>query len=393
MCTCAKCSKRCNSLSLERWRELILGGVNPFHFYQLQSVQMPTRRECSSLVHEYLYQSGGKQVGRQEIREAIARAEALLAEQLGYWPAPTWQCEDIPWPHTASGNLRLAGRKIDVIGKPRDTFIANLDVQFEDVDHDGVEERFYVEVALADLPTTININELSLFISEADRTVPDRTFCDYEIRPLVHKVSGGWLFISGAAWLVMRPERYEGFAPKGANQTHWFDIDNPTNYVATLALYHRSTDHVAGANGVWQARSGCNCVNTVQSVPGACAHCEATDFSLIDGVTGIVRPLKTFCQCGGRPNRLNISYRGGACLADWETTIARLATAELAGRACECGDDGLAYWREDLAMESVEKGTRFNRELLNNPWGTRRGHIYAWERVLDNLLNEGVAFL
>lgn len=384
MCTCAQCEEKPSGLSLERWRQLIQPTMNPFHFYQLSNALLPLRRECFGLVREWAYQSGGKSVGRAEIRDAITRAESMLADALGYWPVPTWLCETVPYPRAVhrTSLIKLQARKVLQIGKPVATLIGDVQATLLDNDGDGIKEIFEATLPFSHLPVGTTVEELSLGFSIWDRHDDLLPLHDYDIRPVRIQMDthAQLVRIYGAAWLLVKPVRYGGLLSAGA-----LDIDTATNYAATVSVYRTVTDHCLAGGGVWQARCG-SCQVAGASCPPACGHCEAMDFCLVNGEQGLVRPVTPHCTCGNAPQSLTVSFQAGACLKDWELTIARLAAAELTGGVCECGDAGIDYWHEDLAiMRGKDNMGNFRPELLNNPWGTLRGHVYAWERVTHDM--------
>jgi hypothetical protein len=70
----------------------------------------------------------------------------------------------------------------------------------------------------------------------------------------------------------------------------------------------------------------------------------------------------------------------------WQTVIARFAAAELARPICGCDDANreLYRWQFDLARTSGagdEAYGAISQDDLNNPYGTRRGHVFAWRAV------------
>jgi hypothetical protein len=67
----------------------------------------------------------------------------------------------------------------------------------------------------------------------------------------------------------------------------------------------------------------------------------------------------------------------------WQTLIARWACAELASRICACDEANkeLHQWQFDLSLvdgKNDEKYQMSSRDL-DNPFGTRRGQVYAWK--------------
>src|SRR6185369_16921871 len=91
--------------------------------------------------------------------------------------------------------------------------------------------------------------------------------------------------------------------------------------------------------------------------------------------------------------RVTVRYLAGFPLASdgqmqepYRTMVARLAAAELARPICACDEANreLYRWQFDLARTAGSGDEAYgavSAEDLNNPFGTRRGHVYAWKQV------------
>jgi len=68
---------------------------------------------------------------------------------------------------------------------------------------------------------------------------------------------------------------------------------------------------------------------------------------------------------------------------EWERVVAYYAAALLDRPICECNNikTWVDHWQRDLAIPGVDDGLRVSAEQLNNPFGTRRGAVFAWNRV------------
>ena len=80
--------------------------------------------------------------------------------------------------------------------------------------------------------------------------------------------------------------------------------------------------------------------------------------------------------------------------ARFRTPVARLAAAEMARPicACETANRALYEWMFDLSRAggSNDEQYRTSDDMLTSPFGTRRGHVYAWRFVEDNMLVRGM---
>jgi hypothetical protein len=70
----------------------------------------------------------------------------------------------------------------------------------------------------------------------------------------------------------------------------------------------------------------------------------------------------------------------------WRVTVARLAAAELARPICACDEANreIFRWQFDLARTAGAGDEAYGAIAagdLDNPFGTRRGHVYAWRQV------------
>jgi hypothetical protein len=78
----------------------------------------------------------------------------------------------------------------------------------------------------------------------------------------------------------------------------------------------------------------------------------------------------------------------------WQSIVTMLAAAELKRRICACREtnERLHDLQLDMALQSTttERYQRTDRDL-NNPFGTRLGHIQAWKACQDLVLRRGVA--
>jgi hypothetical protein len=88
-----------------------------------------------------------------------------------------------------------------------------------------------------------------------------------------------------------------------------------------------------------------------------------------------------------------VRYLAGSPLASdgqmqepFRTVVARLAAAELARPICGCDEASreLYRWQFDLARTSGagdEAYGAISANDLDNPLGTRRGHVFAWRFI------------
>lgn len=407
-------------LSLDEWRQIF--GWHPYHFWGMaDSDVLAITTQCDAVVYGYAWQ-GDQIAGRYEITEAIARAEHLLLQELHYRPAPIYSEAVLPWPtygdnrFLRTGPVDAAGRWLSVdlpegeirsIGTEARTLIGTANVTLSDPDDDGVFERFTAFIATSITDTT----EIACYFQAADRLNGDSVSERYRIRPLDVSISGGIATIRGPAWLLVTPIQSEGFRLVSKNPS-------TANVLATaFEVYRRYTNtnstDVTTSQAVitWETRPChgwwccCGCQESAYSGsmydPAAIAQAVGrsgirnarlgTVFaaeSAYDSTSGTWSALDwSVCT---QPDRLTIRYLAGKPLVNFRIesafaqVVARLAAAELGRPICSCevANREIARWQFDLAYAGSNDETyQTSAGDLDNPFGTRRGHVQAWRYV------------
>ena len=377
-------------LSLETWRRTF--GLDAQHFWQLEGPKAPVTAECSALTYEYAWQAADA-VGRHDIRLAIAEAERKLALALGYRLAPEYIEVELPW----AGSLALPEGHILAGGTEALTSLGTASVTYADLDSDDVPDRATATFTLAQaLPAGA---EVAVYHSAANRYDGTGIGPRWLIEPVQVQVSGLTLTISCPAWVLVRPVLYQGRKVRLAD----IDAADTANYAATVEIVQRATDttqagYVRWEQAPWPGWLDCCAGTGTQSLAG---------LELRDARLGIVAP--TFADScawpwAGRcrePDRIVVRYRAGLPLVDgdldprWQLTVARLAAAELAAPICGCAESNrsIAEWQFDLSRAAGKMDEQFqlSGRHLDCPWGTRRGHVYAWEQAADQYQARGIA--
>lgn len=431
-------------LSLEEWRRII--GWNPFLFWGLSNDTVPITAACPKLVTQYAWQ-GNDAAGRAEIEAAIESAESLLRNYLGYAVAPQFAEVAIPWPRYYDANRdRLAnwdatGRwiaarlpfgygQVQAIGVEALTEIdtvtvAGADLVFTDEDGDGLDDTFTIT---ATVPAGTDADDLAVYFAAADRLDGEDAGERWRIRPVRATVSGVTATIIGRIWTIVRPVLYEGVsvAPLDPGDT---TVNGP--YAQSLVVYTRQPDPTgttaatAQANVVWETTpchgwwcccDGCSSPTTDPAgsprdpAALATAIARATVRDARMGLVGVgeavynattgIWSAAPWGACR-EPDRLVVRVYAGEPLVDqavapWlQRTIARLAAAEL-GRpicACEQANRDLYHWQFDLSRSqgTSEVFAYVSADDLRNPFGHRRGHIFAWKQVRNQRLAPATA--
>lgn len=418
-------------LPLESFRQIM--SFNPFYFHQLSNAVIPITSNCNALVYQYAWQIADA-VGRSEILEAIENAEALLRRELRYSVAPRYTTATLPWPHyfdtslVRSSAIDGRGRRLSVqlgeghiqaIGTESLTLIGTPSVTYTDADNDGVDDTWTAVIATSVTDTA----QIAVYFAANDRLDSEAAGARWRIQPVQVSISGGVVTVRGRMWLLVRPVVYEGTV------STTIDPDDSAARVSAVEIYQRTTE----TNGTTAATSQAVIVWETDPVAGwAC--CGSTDVSsaysgspydpaavaqgiarvgIRDSTNGIVTPAEsTYNSTTGiwsaldwsvcaEPDRVLVRYLAGLPLQsdgqmqrEWQVTVARLAAAELARPICGCesANRELYRWQLDLARTGGNNDEQFgaiSAEDLNNPLGTRRGHIYAWRRITQARLLRG----
>jgi hypothetical protein len=400
-----------NLLPLDSFRQIL--GYSPYHFWGLAGSSVPITSACNALVSQYAWQDADG-VGRAEIRTAIATAEQRLAEYLGYSPAPHYISETLAWPgfvdtalwrYGRSGSdgrslaLQLSEGQIQAVGTETLTLISNtVPVVSIDADSDGLNDTFVATVATSETDP----NRLVVYFASGDRLDSAPVGPNWRIEPVTITIAGGTATIRGRAWLLVKPVLYEGA------RTVARDPATATNFVTTLAVYTRTTDMGAQATLTWESPPwpSCCAASSGSSTDPAAVGTTVARVGIRDAAVGLVTPgeavynatsgswASSWAGTCRPPDRVTVNYLAGMALEDgqmaraWQTIVARLAAAELTRPicACEAANRELSRWQFDLARTGGSNDEAYgaiSQADLNNPLGTRRGHVYAWRQITN----------
>lgn len=420
-------------MPVEMWRSLI--GFHPFHFWQLSnSSQVPITSQCNDLIRQYAWQDADA-ASREEIQEAIDSAETRLMEELNYWPAPRYIEETISWTHyyqSALANysraqvdgrwqgLPVSSGYIQAIGvEDLNVISASSALTYSDLDSDGLDDTW----TLGPVATTVtDIKKIAVYFVAADRFDGTDVSERWRVMPVQVSISGGNVTVKGRRWQTVKPILYEGISSGGSDGT--IDPDDDSNFATALALYERTTDGAGTTNAtaqsvfIWETNpcplwaTCCGNSSDSSSDPSALAEsisrANIRDSRLgLVGIGGAVYDATTetwgavawgACQ---PPDRVTIRYYAGYPLdstgnmdAKFRTIVARMAAAELPKPRCSDGNGNRAlyHWQFDLARAQgqMDEQYQISPADLDNPWGTRRGQVYAWRQAQKLKTRRGI---
>jgi hypothetical protein len=418
-------------LPLDTWRQEI--GLNPWLFWGLGGGPIVDNSKCSGLLREYSWQ-GSDTAGRDDLRRAIERAEEKLFSYLGYRVAPQYvETEPLPWPRwddtsqVRYRNMDATGRRVammapefhiqamgieqlDLIGTAT---VAGLDLVYSDEFTSGIHDTFTIT-----MPTTVtDPTELAVYFSIGDRFDDTAVGDRWRIEPVQVSITAGVATIVGRRWLVVKPILYESpvlnaLLPNVA-----------TNFVTSLDVYRRTTNgngntvttaqatlvYESSDCGGWGAGwcigslNGSTDPGTVGEVIGRAGIRDRTFGFITPAVatynttTGLWSSMSA-CNCYAEPDRVKLRYLAGYPLERgrmaqrWQQVVTMLAAAEVKRRivACRETNERLHDLQMDMALQATET-ERYQRspEDLNNPFGTRLGHIQSWKMAKDHILRRG----
>jgi len=406
-------------------------GMHPYHFWGMSDQRYtPINSNCSKLVYEYDWQ-GSDAAGRESVRRAIRDAEWKLHQYLQFWPAPKYvETEALPWPRYGDAaqvryaDMDATGRRV-AMNAP-DFYVQRMGIeQLTLIDTPavvltalGAGQPYYTFTLTltGTVPSGATADELAVYFAAADRLDDDMD--RWRIEPVEIEVSGTNATITGRAWLLVVPSSYIGFGIQSLDPT---DINT---FVSTLDVYRRTTNGdgtsvttsqatlIYETNDCGQCWGRCCCsTGTTSSDPGTIGEVIARA-GIRDSRLGLVTPAaaiynpdtglwqsewccaSSYCD----PDRVKLRYLAGVPLVNgamdpkWQSIVVKLAAAELKRRICACRDtnERLHDLQMDMALESTTtERYRRTEQQMNNPFGTRLGHIQAWLDCKDNVSRHG----
>jgi hypothetical protein len=420
-----------NLLPLYTFFDII--GFHPWHSSGIAGTgDLRVDTGCNTLIRRYEWQNSDA-AGRKAIEEAIAVAEAKLTQYLHYSPAPHYVSEVVQWQGNAWGSdgrwqtVQLREGEVRAVGVESLAAISVAAVvNYSDTDGDGIQDTFTISAASA----LTDASQVAVYFSSADRftgwgattAIGDR----WRLLPVNVTISGGTITVTGPKQLCVKPIKYEGVTNIGANG---LDPDTAANFVTTLDLYQRTTDtggntiatsqavitwETRPSHGWWCCCTGCSASNPYSGSPfdpAATANAVAR-VGIRDARNGLVTPAESsydsttgiwsaldWSVCA-MPDRVTVRYLAGWPLdsdgqmhAPLRTIVARLAAAELSRAVCGCDEANRELYRWQFDLSQTARGDELfgiSPENLNNPLGTRRGHVQAWKFILDQQRLTGI---
>lgn len=391
-------------LTLWEWSQIIQ--VSPWWMAQI-SENVPQRgnvmnTQCEHTCCQFAYQNFDF-LSREEIAEAIAQAEDLFAEIVGYYPAPRYiVSERHQYPRdynrqfpirygmrAASANFKAIQTKyghIQVVGTEQLTSLGNAAVVLSDATASGINDTFTVTIAV---PAGTTAAAIAAFFKTADRA--GLSLEESEIKPLTVTISGANVAtITGHVSLLVLPALQLTAAPDDLSAT-----DN-TIYATSITVYTRATDTTDTGSLTWANLRPCEEPPCESTLTTAC-------FGVRDLETGWLEPLPAewdatleqfslaFPDCVYRnPDRVTVNYlagmerqSNGRMNAKMARIIALLATSLLPNRTCGCNRADQRLWHYRKLPVDDQGNLQVPRSLMEEAGemlgSMGRGAVESWK--------------
>jgi hypothetical protein len=373
-------------------------GISPFEFNGA-IYPAPKSAQCRDTFNQFAWQSD--HLGREEVAQAIADAELMLASELLYWPAPKYFIDEVAQytrPHqrdlfgyagTARGEWKttqLNWKKIISGGVFNRTSIGTIlaaAITKLDLDADGVYETFTATITNATIGTITDPNELALYFETSDRH-GEALGETWRIRPLTVTIAGNTATFTGHRTLLINPELEFAVSVTPIDAT----ID--ANYVTSLECHRVFTDTTATAALPYQG------VAIWKNVPGCVQDCTFSIKELCLGEHNNDQG-RVFASFGSpsawpfadrEPDRLEVNYVAGLPLdngqmnAEMARIVTYLSVSLLANEKCGCDRSNriLARWRARITRFEDTGANASAFADSSTPFPMTVGGQYAWSR-------------
>lgn len=383
-------------LPLDIWAKIM--GISPWEFNQFK-FPGPKSAQCADVMYQFPWQKD--HLGREEIAEAIANAEQMLADQLMYWPAPKYIVDEVvqyPRPGrrelwgfagTPRGDwksVQLQWHRVISGGVFNRTFLNNTtSIVLSDSDSDSITDRFTATVTV---PAGTLASEIALYFTAADRDNDDLAET-WRIRPVKVTVVGTTATIIGHLTLLVKPNL------TFAVDVQQLDSTDTNNYVTELECYRVFTDTQDSESypyqgvAIWDDIPGCTYGCTF-SLKALCLREHDNDQGVVSPTFG---PPCDWPYPTREPDRLEVNYVAGLPLLNGEMApemakvVAYLAACLLANEKCGCDRSNriMTYWRERITSftdgRNGAQATGYTKDFNDIPFPVTRGGLYAWQRV------------
>lgn len=371
-------------LPLDSWAELL--GLNPWYFNQIKpGLPKQSQAQCEHVWYQYHWHKDF--LSREEVAQVIAKAEAALADELGYWPAPRPFADEIrlyPYRDGSSGvygaprgsrgvrprSVQVKWGYVQAVGVRTYALLGTANVVRSDKDGDGVEETFTVTFPQT---TVYAASELALYFAAADRN-NDTIAETWRVRPVGVAVDAGTgvATFSGSSVLLVPPDSTTKIDAVELN------AGAAGTYVTSLDVYRVYVDATSPNQGIaiWEA-------------PAGLVETQALVLSPRNAEVGQLAVDWELCTAPSyAPDRVQVNYVAGYPLENGQMArimadlVAHLAAAWLPTDACGCERaDRILHWWRAYPNEGKDGRPLTQKEVDDSAFGAQRGALYAWSRL------------
>lgn len=383
-------------LPLDSWAKIL--GVSPWEFNQMKYPGAKSA-QCKDVFYQFQWQKD--HLGREEVAQAIADAERMLADELLYWPAPKYIVDEVvqyPRPHqrnrygfagTPRGQwktVQLNWHRVESGGTFNRTLIGNIvtaAITKLDLDSDTVFESFTATITDPAISSITDPNELGLYFVDADRH-GEAIGEVWRLRPLTVTISGDTATFSGHRTLLVTPD------PEFIVEPVELAATDDANYVTSLDCYRAFTDTTATSEHPYQG------VAIWKDDPSCSAGCTFSIKELClaehDNEQGTV--AATFGDSctwpyTREPDRLEVNYVAGLPLENGQMqpemarAITYLSVSLLANEKCGCDRTNriLQVWKARITRFEDGSAKALAFADSTTPFPMTAGGQFAWQRV------------
>lgn len=232
---------------IDKWATFM--GIPGWLFNQVYNPDIPLRGAGDVL----WYQGHGlgtyeSFVGREEVGDAMAEAERMVANALSYWPGRTWIAgEEHSWIRVKRGVQEMVPRYYTTW---KNVHLFGIEA-WTDLNIYPTLVVYAGTTATVTFATTVTAPEEIVIVPFGC----DPTTEPCEIRPLTVTITGGVCTATGPKWLFVRPEYRETLDNDLA-------LDDDAYFVTAVEAYRHYTDTTQQARYVWIG-TGSNCSTTL----------------------------------------------------------------------------------------------------------------------------------
>lgn len=401
-------------LSLDRYAKIM--GIPPMHFnggyVDPSTADVFPLEGCESIWFQYDWQNHD-QVSREQLAMVIHSAEEEIARVVGYYPAPVWiasEEHDYPRPYPpdtfGANGMDVRGMyksvnanfgRVVMTGRRKVTLLGSPNITYWDLDSDG-----FFELGAVNITTTVPKCQIkTYFANQGGDPI-------WEIKPKNIASVGNVHTFSFDSWQLISQSLFEEY-PSSAGMTG-VNISTIANFVVSIDFYQETFDPVEPASEFYWEPYSTPCPSCSGTGCDACALVEQDGcLSVRDNARGILTPIpaaydaatgqwaasawddcrepdqvKLWYYAGDQDQRYLQGYTCDPLSNFWAETIAYLATARLERPVCSCGNIAALFedLRTDLVRSESGGASYFStNDVLNSPFGTRKGEVMAWRRV------------